>query len=121
MKNRLFVGNLSWEATEESLQPLFAACGKVVSVKVIKDQFTGRSKGFGFVEMESEDDAQRAIEQLNDQPHMQRNLRISHAQEKSERPQGGDRGGFRPNRGGGGGNGGGERSFRPRGERERSY
>ncbi len=128
MKNRLFVGNLSWEATEESLTPLFEACGKVVSVKVIKDQFTGRSKGFGFVEMESEDGATRAIQELNDKPHLQRNMRVSHAQERSERPAGGgERRDFRSqggNRGGnGGGNGGGgERGFRPRGgERERSY
>lgn len=100
MKNRLFVGNLSWEATEESLLPLFETCGKVVSVKVIKDQFTGRSKGFGFVEMEDEASADRTIQELNDKAHLGRNLRVSHAQERAERPVGDRRGGDRGPRGG---------------------
>lgn len=109
MKKKLFVGNLSWKATEESLKPAFEAFGKVVSVKIITDH-TGRSKGFGFVEMETADDAQNAIQGLNEKLHLDRNMRVSLAQERTERPAGERRersggGGFGGGFGGGGGGG----------------
>lgn len=106
MKKKIFVGNLPWKATEDSLKNLFATYGEVVSVKIITDQYTGKSKGFGFVEMEEEDAANEAIRELNDKPFLERNLRVSLAQERQERS---------PRGGGGGGEG---RSFdRPRQDR----
>lgn len=90
MKKKLFVGNLSWKATEDTLRPVFEACGKVISIKIITDH-TGRSKGFGFVEMETAEDAQNAINLLNEKPHLERNMRVSFAQEHPERSSG-DRG-----------------------------
>jgi RNA recognition motif-containing protein len=106
MKKKLFVGNLSWKATEDTLRPVFEAYGKVVSIKIITDH-TGRSKGFGFVEMESAEDAQNAINNLNEKPHLDRNMRVSLAQERTDRPSGGDRGerrDFRSGAASGGGN-----------------
>lgn len=111
---KLFIGNLSWKATEESLRPLFEAYGTVVSIKIIVDQYTGKSKGFGFVEMESAEDAEKAIQGLNDKPVLERNIRVSLAQERTDRPERSG-GGFRGNSGGG--NRDGQRSFRPRSER----
>lgn len=105
---KIFVGNLAWKATEDSLKQLFEAHGKVVSVKIITDQYTGKSKGFGFVEMETADGAEAAIRELNDKPYLDRNLRVSLAQERKE---GGN---------GGGGGGGGQRPYRPR-SNERAY
>jgi RNA recognition motif-containing protein len=106
MKKKLFVGNLSWKATEESLRPVFEAYGKVVSIKIITDH-TGRSKGFGFVEMETAEDAENAIKNLNEKPHLERNIRVSLAQERTDRPAGG------------GGGGGGNRDFRGAGSGNR--
>lgn len=119
---KLFIGNLSWKATEESLRPLFEAYGTVVSIKIIVDQYTGKSKGFGFVEMESAEDAESAIQGLNDKPVLERNIRVSLAQERTDRPErsgSGGGGGYRGNTGGGGGGGNrdGQRPFRPRSER----
>lgn len=109
---KLFVGNLAWRATEEELKQLFEACGEVVSVKIVVDQYTGKSKGFGFVEMDSAESAQNAIRELNDKPYQDRPLRVSLAQERpqGERSSGGGAGGFRsgPRR---------ERSGGDRGER----
>ena len=65
MGNKIFVGNLSWEATEEELNDLFAGSGEVTSVKIVSDKFTGQPKGFAFVEMASDADALKAIEALN--------------------------------------------------------
>lgn len=130
---KIFVGNLSWKVTEEILKPLFEAFGNVVSVKIVVDQYTGKSKGFGFVEMETPEAASKAISELNDKPLLERNLRVSLAQPRPDRPpregggmggggRGGDRGGNREYRGGGdrGGNDRGERSYRPRSS-EREY
>jgi len=103
MKKKLFVGNLSWKATEDTLKPVFEAFGKVVSIKIITDH-TGRSKGFGFVEMETDADAQNAIQGLNEKLHLDRNMRVSLAQ---ERPAGERR---EPRSGGGGYSGSGGRS-----------
>lgn len=122
MKKKIFVGNLSWKVTEEQLRPLFEAYGVVVSAKVIVDQYTGKSKGFGFVEMESDDAADKAIRELNDKPLLDRNMRVSLAQERSERPASSNRE-YRGNSGGasaGYGNRGGgdsQKSYRPRQER----
>jgi len=109
---KIFVGNLSWKASEETLKPLFEAFGKVVSIKIIRDQYTGKSKGFGFVEMETDEEAARSIHELNEKPFLDRNLRLSPAQERQAGgPNGGrsshrgndrdsysSRGGQRPNR-----------------------
>ena len=95
---KLFVGNLSWNATEETLRPAFEAFGKVVSIRIVTDPYTGRSKGFGFVEMESETEGDEAIRQLNDSPFLNRPLRVSRARQE----QGGG-----PRQGGGGRSGGG--------------
>jgi RNA recognition motif-containing protein len=95
---KLFVGNLSWNATEETLKPLFEAFGKVVSVRIVTDPYTGRSKGFGFVEMEDEAAGDEAVRQLNDSPFLNRPLRVSRArQEQAGGPrQGGRTGGYGP-------------------------
>lgn len=116
---KLFVGNLSWKATEDLLRQEFEQYGAVVSVKIITDPYTGKSKGFGFVEMDSPEAAQKAIKETNDKMLLDRNLRVSLAQERSERREftpGGPRGAPRGGQGGGdrGGFGGG----RPRREKE---
>lgn len=115
MKKKLFVGNLSWKATEDTLRPVFEAYGKVVSIKIITDH-TGRSKGFGFVEMEGAEDAQNAINNLNEKPHLDRNMRVSLAQERTDRPAGGggggmDRGSDRRDFRGGAASSGGNKSY----------
>lgn len=79
---KLFVGNLSWKATEDSLKQQFEAFGEVVSTKIILDQYTGKSKGFGFVEMANAEAAQKAINGLNDKDFLDRPLRVSLAQER---------------------------------------
>lgn len=112
---KLFVGNLSWKATEDSLKPLFERYGNVLSVKIIVDQYTGKSKGFGFVEMETAEDAEKAIQGLNETPVLERNIRVSLAQERSERPE--RTGGFRSNDRGGDRGDRGNKPFRPRSER----
>ena len=82
---KLFVGNLSWKTDEDSLKTHFSKIGTVISVRIIADQYTGKSKGFGFVEMETPELAAQAIKELNDQPFMDRNLRVSLALERAER------------------------------------
>ncbi len=105
---KIFVGNLAWKASEENLKPLFEAYGKVVSIRIITDQYTGKSKGFGFVEMETAEGAEKAIQELNEKPFLERNLRVSLAQERTERS---DRGGERSMGGGDRSMGGGDRSM----------
>jgi len=85
---KLFVGNLSWNTNEESLKTHFSKIGTVLSVRIITDPYTGKSKGFGFVEMETPELAAQAIRELNEQPFMDRNLRVSLALERSERGSG---------------------------------
>lgn len=119
MKNKLFVGNLSWKATEESLKPVFEAFGKVLSVKIVSDN-TGRSKGFGFVEMSTAEEANAAVEGLNEQPHLERNMRVSLAQERTDRPAGGS-GPRRDYRGGSGGGGRSEGGRSEGGRSDRGY
>ena len=103
----IYVGNLSYEVTEEELKEAFAVFGKVDTVKVIKDNYTGRSKGFGFVEMPAKAEAQSAIEGLNGKDLKGKSLNVNEARPRAE----GQRGGARPGgpRLGGGSRGGGRR------------
>jgi cold-inducible RNA-binding protein len=122
MAAKLYVGNLPYSATEDGLKTHFSSDGSVASVKIIIDRETGRSKGFGFVEMESDDGAQSAVSQLDGQEYEGRSLRVSEAKPQPERDsRGGGGGGFGGGRSGGGfGGGGGNREGgggggRPRG------
>lgn len=89
MSKRLYVGNISFKATEDDVKDLFSQAGEVVSVKLIKDASTGRARGFGFVEMATAEGAQKAIAQLNGNNFMARSLVVNEAkpQEKRERGQ----------------------------------
>jgi cold-inducible RNA-binding protein len=91
MKKKLYVGNLRYSATEEDLRKLFSDVGQVVAVNVITDRETGRSKGFAFVEMETEEDAQEAIGHLNNHEFLGRTIRASEAQPPRDRSSGGPR------------------------------
>jgi RNA recognition motif-containing protein len=102
MAAKLFVGNLSFRASEEGLKQLFAQAGTVVSAKLVTDSQTGRPRGFGFVEMATDEEAARAIQMLNGKMFMERPLTVSEA--KSQSAPGSPRGG-RPGGGGGGGMG----------------
>jgi RNA recognition motif-containing protein len=107
MDVKLYVGNLSYSTTEDDLRTLFAQAGTVASVALIKDRDTNRSKGFAFVEMSNQAEAQKAISMFNSYAMNDRNLTVNLARPREER-SGGDRGGFgnrgggRPRRGGGG-------------------
>jgi len=85
MAKKLYVGNLSYDTGEESLKALFAQFGDVESVAIITDRETGRKKGFGFVEMSSDDSAKAAIEGLNEKEFEGRKLNVNEAREKTER------------------------------------
>ena len=114
MARKLFVGNLPFTTGEQDLQDLFGQAGAVESVTVMRDQMTGRARGFAFVEMGSDEDAQKAITQFNNYSLGGRNLTVNEARPKTDRPGGGG-GGFGGNRGGGGsgrGGGGGRREPR---------
>jgi len=89
----IYVGNLSYEITEEDLQEAFEAFGKVESVRIIKDKYSGRSKGFGFVEMPAKGEAESAIEGLNGKELKGRTLNVNEARPRSEDRGGGRRGG----------------------------
>jgi RNA recognition motif-containing protein len=95
MNKRLYVGNLAYSVTGEQLREMFAAHGEVTDASVINDRATGRSKGFGFVEMATEDGAKKAVEALNEQKVGGRNLIVNEAREREPRPprEGGGRGG----------------------------
>ena len=105
MGKKLYVGNLSYQVDSSELEQLFAAHGTVVSAQIINDRDTGRSKGFGFVEMGTDEEAQAAIAALNGQEHNGRALTVNEARPREDRGGGGGggRGGFG---GGGGGRGG---------------
>jgi RNA recognition motif-containing protein len=107
MGNKIFVGNLSWEATEDELNVLFSDAGQVTSVKIITDKFTRQPKGFAFVEMANDADAVKAITALNGTMLRDRALTVNEARPPKERE---DRG-----HGGGGGRGGYAGSNRPGG------
>lgn len=82
----IYIGNLNYRTTEETVREIFEEYGEVLSVKLIKDRETGRKKGFGFVEMESESEGNTAIEALNDKELEGRNLKVNKAKDKEERP-----------------------------------
>ncbi len=111
MENKLYVGNLPYTATEDDLRALFAQAGTVTSVTIIKDRDSGRSKGFGFVEMANQAEAQKAIGLFHNYNLKERALTVNIARPREDRPGGGGFGGDR--RGGGGrdrrGGGGGDR------------
>jgi len=102
MEVKLYVGNLSYSTTEEELRELFAQAGNVASVAVIKDRDTGQSKGFGFVEMTTQAEAQTAISKFNSYKMGERALTVNLARPKEERSSGGG-GGYNNNRRSGGG------------------
>ncbi len=111
MGNKLYVGNLSYNVRDEDLQQAFAQYGNVSSAKVMMDRDTGRSKGFGFVEMGTDAEAQAAINGMNGQSLDGRAIVVNEARPREERPGGfGGGGGGRPSGGGGGFGGGGGRS-----------
>lgn len=107
----IFVGNLSKEVTDDDLQTLFSEYGTVRSVKVIRDMFSGESKGFGFVEMPGQAEAQKAMSELNTKDLKGKKITVNEARPRNDnrRGGGGGRGGHRG--GGGGGRGGGRRGW----------
>ena len=117
MGKKLYVGNLSYDVSSSDLEALLSAHGTVLSAEVITDRSTGRSKGFGFVEMNSPAEAQAAIAALDGKPHGERTLTVNEAKPRESRGggggygggRGGGRGGYGGGRGGRGGGGGGRR------------
>jgi len=120
MSNKLFVGNLAWTTTEGAIEEAAAAFGTVTDCTLMLDRATGRSRGFAFVTMSSEEEANRVIEALNGKEVDGRKLQVNVARPKEDRPprsfdgpprgdRGGGRGGYGGDRGGYGGGGGGER------------
>jgi RNA recognition motif-containing protein len=121
MAKNIYVGNLAWAATADALLELFGKYGKVTRAQVITDRDTGRSRGFGFVEMENDGEAQQAIDALNGFQHENRPLTVNEAKPREERGPGGPRGdgggaygggGYGGGRGGRGGFGGTDRGRR---------
>jgi RNA recognition motif-containing protein len=108
MARKLYVGNLPYDTDEQALQTLFAGAGTVETVSVMRDMATGRARGFAFVEMASDEDAQKAISMLNDQDFGGRNLMVNEARPKPQGGGGGRGGGY------GGGGGGNSRRSEPR-------
>ncbi|HSB34632.1 MAG TPA: RNA-binding protein [Nitrospirota bacterium] len=102
MAKKLYVGNLSYSTHDEDLREAFSKIGEVLSVTLITDQATGRSKGFGFVEMATDEDAEKAIATLNGTTFMERTITVNEARPKTERGRPGS-GGGRGDRGGFGG------------------
>jgi len=111
MSNKLFVGNLSFDTTENDLQDAFAAHGTVTETNLMMDRMSGRPRGFGFVTMSTPEEAQKAIEALNGAQLDGRALTVNVARPREDRPPGGGGGGRGPRRefGGGGAGGGGRR------------
>ena len=105
MGKKLYVGNLSYDVTDASLQAMFSAFGTVDSAQVIMDREAGRSKGFGFVEMSSAAEADAAIAAMDGKDNGGRNLKVNEAKPREERPRSGGGGGY------GGGGGGGNRRY----------
>ncbi len=106
MSAKLFVGNLSFNITENDLQDAFAAHGTVLEANLMMDRATGRPRGFGFVTMSTPEEAQKAIDALHGKELAGRTLTVNIARPREERPAGGGGGGRREFRGGGGGGGG---------------
>ena len=116
MASRLFVGNLPFTTTENDLQDHFAQAGAVVAVNIMQDRATGRSRGFAFIEMASQEDANKAVSMFHQQDFQGRPLTVNEARPREERPSGGGGGGggggYRGGGHGGGGGGGGYRDRR---------
>ena len=112
MGKKLYVGNLPFSATQSELDELFGQVGTVESVNIITDKFSGESRGFGFVEMATDEEAQAAIERLDGQELKGRALKVNEARPLAERPSRG---------GGGGGGGGGGRGSSRGGSRDRQW
>ena len=104
MSMKLYVGNLSFQTSSSDLQDLFAQAGTVESASVVEDRDTGRSRGFGFVEMSSKEEGEAAIQQLNGKEVGGRALTVNEAKPREDRRPGGGGGGGRGGFGGGGGN-----------------
>ena len=127
MSCKLFVGGLSWETTDESLRAKFEEFGSVEDAVVLKFRDTGRSRGFGFVTFQNTEEAEAAIEAMNEKDFEGRTIRVDKAGDRpaGDRPSGGGfrggRGGFRGGRGGYGGDRGGDRSYGGGDRGERSY
>jgi cold-inducible RNA-binding protein len=113
MGTKLYVGNLSFNTTENELQELFSQAGTVQEVTLMQDKFTGKSRGFAFITMSSEEDAQNAISKFNGQTVEGRALTVNEARPREPRPPGGGGRGY----GGGGGGGGGYGGRREGGQR----
>ena len=111
MSNKLFVGNLSFDTTENDLQDAFAAHGTVVETNLLMDRETGRPRGFGFITMNSAEEAQKAISALNGSQLGGRALTVNVAKPREERPAGGGGGGGRREYGGSGGGSGGRSRY----------
>lgn len=92
---KIYVGNMSYDTNEDDLRKAFEAHGKVESVAVISDQYSGRSKGFGFVEMSNDAEAKTAMDSLNDSDLGGRTLKVNEARSRSEGQRGGNRGGYK--------------------------
>lgn len=109
MAKRIYVGGLPYSASETDLENLFASSGTVTSVSIVTDRYTGQAKGFGFVEMETDAEADAAINSLNGTMFGGRTLTVNEARPREERPRSGGGGGYGGggSRGGGGGNRGG--------------
>ena len=86
MAKKLFVGNLDFSINQDKLKEIFASYGAIVSANVVTDRFSGRSKGFGFVEFEKEEDAMKALAELNDSDQMGRQIAVKEAISKIENP-----------------------------------
>jgi RNA recognition motif-containing protein len=119
MAKNIYVGNLVWDATADDLLALFQEHGHVARAQVITDRETGRSRGFGFVEMDNDEEAQKAIDALNGTPFKGRALTVNEARPREERGGGGGYGGGGGRRGGGGGGYGGGGGGYGGGRRER--
>jgi len=103
---KIYVGNIAFNATEQDLRDLFSECGEIESLKIMKDNFTDRSKGFGFIEMVDEKDAKKAIATLNGKDFMGKSLTVAEARPQQKRR------GFNDRRGGYGGGTGTGRGWR---------
>jgi RNA recognition motif-containing protein len=97
----IYISNLSFNVQDEDLKEFFTPYGEVSSAKIIIDKATGQSRGFGFVEMSDDEAAKKAIAELNDATVEGRNIKVTEARPREDRPRGGGGGGFRGNSGGG--------------------